>query len=390
MKLVIEKNQCCGCTACMNTCPVNAITMKKDEEGFFYPVIDDNICIKCGQCKKACSFHENNTYVEYDTYQRAYAVKHKNSEARASSRSGGMFVALSDYILSKNGLVYGVGYQDNWMVVHRRVNNSIDRDLLKGSKYVQSNLGNSFRQIKADLENGNYVLFSGTPCQVAGLNSYISDDLKEKLYTCDIVCHGVPSPLIWSEYIGHIERKYKSDIIAVDFRDKEYGWHSHYQTFRLADMNIGKVIENQFTDLFYQHIIFRPSCEKCYFANLKRVSDLTLGDFWGIEKSKKYFDDNKGVSLVLINTDKGKEIFDKINQEIDYESSEIKDCIQPNLLHPSKPAFNRSSFWSSYKKRGFDRTLERFTNKRYHLYRKIIIAPRKIVEIIKRSFDNRI
>ncbi len=227
---------CCGCTACASICTHDAITMQPDALGFLYPVVDKSKCIDCGLCEKVCSFNDH-----YDTSLNlprpdAYAARHKDMQEIETSRSGAAFIAISDYILNQGGVVYGAGYTDHFRVVHKRATTKEERDEFKGSKYVQSDMGNIFKQVKDDLKNGLIVLFSGTPCQTSGLNSFIGKKLRENLYLVDIVCHGVPGPYIWRDYLAYLEKKQGSKICWVNFRDKqEFGWAAHKETFKFVN-----------------------------------------------------------------------------------------------------------------------------------------------------------
>lgn len=360
MVIYNEKKNCCGCTACMNVCPVNAITMIPDKEGFLYPYINQEKCNNCGLCRKVCSFNDGYKH-DSETPINVYAVKHKSEEERVTSRSGGMFVALSDEILNNRGIVYGAEMDKNLYVLHKRVSTREDIHSLKGSKYVQSDMTDMFNQVKSDLIDQREVLFSGTPCQISGLRSFLGENFNtEKLILCDIVCHGTPSPLIYEEYIKYFEKKHKHEIIKFDFRDKTFGWDKHFESMWLD--NGQKITQRYYTDLFYQHIIFRPACANCKFANLRRPSDITLADFWGIDKAVPGFNDNKGISLVFINSDKGKQIFELIKDKVHYIESKIEDCMQPNLRSPSTPATNRIDFWDDYQIKGFNYIMEHYTN----------------------------
>lgn len=297
-----DKADCCGCTACASICPKDAITMEPDTLGFKYPKVDLDKCIDCGLCEKVCAFNDNYDKSLNLKEPEIYAARHKDIHEIETSRSGAAFIAISDYILENGGIVYGVGYKDHFRVAHKRATTKEERNEFKGSKYVQSDLDGIFRQVKEDLKQGNTVLFSGTPCQTAGLNSYIGNKLRENLVLVDIVCHGVPGPYMWRDYLDYLEKKQGSKICWVNFRDKqEYGWAAHKETFKFVKGE-GKM---SFTYLFYQNIMFRHSCGKCHFANTQRPSDITIADFWGWEKTDPEFNkDNKGVSLVLVNTEK--------------------------------------------------------------------------------------
>ena len=351
---IINKEDCCGCTACVSICAHKAITMKPDTLGFLYPEVDVNKCTNCGLCEKVCAFNDN-----YDTSMNletpyVYGARHKDIKEVETSRSGAAFIAISDWILNQGGVVYGVGYEGHFKVVHKRAVTKEQRNEFKGSKYVQSDLNDIFIQVKDDLRNGKIVLFSGTPCQTSGLNSYIGKKLRQNLYLVDIVCHGVPAPYIWRDYITYFERKYKRKIISVDFRNKkEFGWQSHKETFILEDGEKVTPIHNPYTDLFYKHIMFRKSCGNCHFCNTKRPSDITIADFWGWEKTNPEFNkDDKGVSLLLINTEKGKCFFDIIKDNLNVFNVELKNCLQTNLKNPSVLNNKSLKFEYQYKKYG--------------------------------------
>ena len=355
-----NKEECCGCTACENICPKQAITMIEDKEGFLYPQIDDNKCIECGLCIEVCAFNKNYDKSKLLESPEVYGVKHKVFKERITSRSGGMFVAISDYIFDVGGVVYGAGYADDLKVYHKRASNKGERVELKGSKYVQSDMEDVFSQVKEDLKAEKYVLFSGTPCQTAGLKSFIQKAKidSSRLYLCDIVCHGAPSPAVYRDYLAFIANKYCSKVTGVDFRDKSFGWNTHVESLYLES---GKKITNKhYTNLFYQHITLRPACGSCHYTNFQRPSDITLADFWGVEKCNPDFNDNKGVSLVLINTKKGKELFREAENYVEYFKSNTEECLQPNLQKPTKISYRRNEFWKDYERNGFMYILKKY------------------------------
>ena len=354
-----NKKDCSGCTACTEICPVRAIVMKEDQEGFLYPEIDRERCIRCGKCDTFCSFVAFSRRSENELPE-AYGVKHKQEQTRMTSRSGGAFVAISDKILRKHGVVYGAAMGEHGKVCHIRAESFEERDRMKGAKYVQSNITGIFGHVIDDLQSGRKVLFSGTPCQVAGLLTLLDFNKmnRENLLTCDLVCHGAPSPRVWADYYNYIQTKYNASIVKADFRDKSFGWETHYESFLLE--NGKKVVSRDYTDLFYDHIMFRPSCYNCQFANVNRVGDITLADFWGIEKNDPSFEDSKGVSLVLLNTDKGKHVFQEAVDDLDYIKCNILNCLQPTLISPSIPSPRRDMFWKSYQDNGFAATLQEY------------------------------
>lgn len=350
-----DPKDCCGCTACASICAHDAITMEPDVLGFLYPKVDESKCVDCGLCEKVCQFNDNYDRSFNLEQPIAYAVRHKDIDEVMKSRSGAAFAAISDYILEQGGVVYGAGYKDHFRVAHKRATTKEERDEFRGSKYVQSDLTGVFRQVKEDLKNGLTVLFSGTPCQTVGLNAYVGNRLRENLVFVDIVCHGVPSPFIWFDYIAKIKKEDKRRIVEVDFRDKKhFGWKDHRESFILDDNSV--ITKNDWTTLFYKHIMFRHSCGVCHFTNTTRPSDITLADFWGWEDAVPGFnDDDKGVSLVLLNTEKGKLLFEKASEDIEIKKVNIDDGLKlnPNLQHPSVIHPNRIQFEKDYKKHGF-------------------------------------
>lgn len=351
---ITDKSNCCGCTACVSICAHGAIAMQPDVLGFLYPIVDVSRCTDCGLCEKVCSFHPNYDKSLNLPTPDVYATRHKKIEEIENSRSGAMFVAVSDWILSQGGTVYGAGYTDHFRVVHKRAATSQERDEFRGSKYVQSDLNDVFLRVANDLKKGLVVLFTGTPCQTSGLRSFLG--LKRistaRLYLVDLVCHGVPSPYYWRDYLAYIEKKKGKRVLAVNFRDKsKLGWVAHKESFRFDD---GVTYTYTYTYTFYQHIMFRRSCGKCHFTNFQRPSDLTIADFWGWEKVDTSFNaDNKGVNLVLVNTAKGQELFNSVKNKINYIQTDITKCLQPNLQYPSEIHPLRESFEEDYQKHGF-------------------------------------
>ncbi len=230
-----NKADCCGCTACASVCSHEAITMKPDALGFLYPEVDEDKCVGCGLCDKVCAFNDNYDKSLNLPQPDAYAARHKDMGEVMTSRSGAAFIAISDRILEKGGVVYGAGYTDHFRVTHKRATTKEERDEFKGSKYVQTDLRGVFKQVKKDLKEGMLVLFSGTPCQTSGLASYVGKRLRENLFLVDIVCHGVPGPYLWRDYIAYLEKKEGSEICWVNFRDKqEFGWRAHKETFKFV------------------------------------------------------------------------------------------------------------------------------------------------------------
>lgn len=356
---VLNAQDCCGCTACASICAHDAITMQPDELGFLYPVVDESKCVECGLCEEVCEFHPNYDKSLNLPLPDAYGARHKNMEQVESSRSGAAFIAISDRVLEKGGVIYGVGYTDHFRVVHKRAINKEERNEFKGSKYVQSDLTGIFRQVKKDLKDGLIVLFSGTPCQTSGLASYVGKKLREKLFLVDIICHGVPGPYLWRDYIAFLEKKYGSEVCWVNFRDKqEFGWAAHKETYKFFNMGGRKICV---THLFYQNLMFRRSCGNCHFTNTQRPSDITIADFWGWEKTDPYFNsDDKGVSLVLVNTEKGRKLFKEASRDLNIILAKLEDCLQTHLRKPSDVHPKRMDFERDYKDKGFEYAYKKY------------------------------
>ena len=290
---------------------------------------------------------------------KVYAAKHRDGEIVKFSQSGGMFTALSDSILENGGIVYGCALTADFTVAHIRAQSKEERDRMRGSKYVQSKLGDTFRNVKADLNNGLQVLFSGTPCQVLGLKKYLQKDY-ERLVCVDLVCHGVPSPDVWNSYLKWQKKRHRSEIESVRFRNKElYGWNSHVETIWYSN---GK-IENTgiFRDLFYKHLILRPSCYECRFKNIQRPGDITIADYWGIENVIPQMYDNNGVSLVLVNSTKGEALFEQIKDMLIFQSTTIQEAMQPCLKAAFPKPERRDQFWSDYYKKSFSYIAKKYT-----------------------------
>ena len=282
---------------------------------------------------------------------KVYAVKHKDEDTRAASRSGGIFTALSDEVLYDGGVVYGCVLSESFDAIHVRAENTEDRNRIRGSKYIQSKLGDTFGNVKADLEEGRFVLFSGTSCQVAGLKAYLQKDY-ENLICVDIVCHGVPSAKVWHEYLNWQEKKNSSKITDVDFRNKkDFGWRAHMETLYFEN---GK-IENSgvFRTLFYGHNVLRPSCYECPYKSTMHPGDITIADYWGIENAAPEFDDNKGVSLVLVNNEVGEKILDEVKDKLIWRETRIEDSMQPPLKAPFPKPETREQFWKDFETRDF-------------------------------------
>lgn len=342
---------CCGCTACASVCHHDAITMKADIMGFLYPVVNASNCVDCGLCDKVCAFKSDYVADGGDTPMKVFGCRHNEDEELSKSQSGAASWAIMQAFLLEPGVVYGVGYETVTHIVHKRATTIEDCQEFRGSKYVQSDLRGVFQQVKDDLKAGRRVLFFGTPCQVAGLKSFIPKRYADNLFTVDLVCHATPSPAFWKGYVEYMESKRCKKIIRTDFRDKSFGWHSYKESFYYSDDQ--KVTQCILVNLFYEARIVRPSCSNCYFTNFRRVGDLTIGDHWGWEKHFKEWNDNKGVSLMLVNTVKGEHLRQRLKHLMDFIESSTEACSQPQLRHPEPLAADYDDAVRLFSEKGF-------------------------------------
>lgn len=327
----LEKGKCTGCYTCANKCPQKCIKMVEDKEGFLYPEIDEEKCIKCNLCEKVCPVMQKKQS-NNDKNPIVIAAWSKNNNIRLDSTSGGVFSELAKKVLNNGGYVCGAIYDENWMVKHILTNKIEDLEKIRSSKYIQSRIEDTFLEIKEKLDEGKTVLMCGAPCQVEGLANFLNKDY-DNLILCDFICRGVNSPKIFRKYLDSLEKKYKSKIKAIKFKDKTYGWHSF--STRIEFENGKKYIGNRYLDSFMigylkYNAFMRPSCYDCQFKGLPRRSDITLADFWGIEKIAPQLDEDKGTSMVLLNSEKGRNLFAKIKENINHYEIEDKDNFLQN------------------------------------------------------------
>ncbi len=364
-------NTCCGCTACLSICNKQAIYMVENEKGFVEPIVDKTKCIDCGLCDRVCPLH---LIPKSDKEHLFFAAKRIDPIKRAASQSGGAFATLAEYVLQLGGVVYGVSQNINFEAVYSRIARISEIKQLLGSKYIQARMENCYVKCGEDLTNGKYVLFSGTPCHVHGLILYLNMKRIDttQLITVDIICHGVPSPRIFREYIKLLETRHKKKISSFNHRDKHFGWHGHVSIISVGHR---KFQNNDFVKSFYSHYILRDCCYSCQYTSLNRVGDITIGDCWGIEKSHSEFDDNLGISLVIINSTKGKSLWEKTAHEFDLLSMKQDEIMQHNLQFPTVAPDNILQFWSDYKTYGCE----------YVLYRYCNYDPRQETEVIEKN-----
>lgn len=318
---------------------------------------------------------------------KTYAVKHRDEVTRMASRSGGVFTALSDDVLRRNGIIYGCALDEDFRAVHIRAASDAERNRMRGSKYVQSDLGNVFNSVKKDLEDGTEVLFSGTSCQIAGLKSFLGKEYGN-LLCVDIVCHGVPSPEVWKKYLKWQEKKI-GKIVSADFRNKkDFGWGDHVET--LVGETGKKVDSRVYTTIFFEHSALRPCCYKCPYKSVMHPADVTLADYWGIDRVVPGFNDNKGVSLVLINNDKGNEAFNQIMDSLHCEPTRIEDSMQTSFIRPWEAPKDREMFWKAFRERDFNYVARRYGEDGIVCHAKKLIRKciRKAKKIIKKCIKD--
>lgn len=342
---VKTKEDCCGCYACYNICPKQCITMKTDNEGFWYPNIDNNKCINCNLCEKVCPII--NPVKRNDSKKIAYAGMNKDEQIRIKSSSGGIFSILAEYIIKNSGVVYGAGFDEDFNIKHKRILYSTDLDLLRGSKYVQSSIGDIYKQVKDDLESNKLVLFTGTPCQVEALRSYLKKEYVN-LMTMDFICHGVPSPLVWKRYLEEMKKSKQENIKNIYFRNKDIGWKIFSLKIIFDEKIYSNTLNNDlFMKGFLRDVYLRPSCYNCKFKKINRIGDITVADFWGIENILPKMDDDKGISLTVIHSEKGKQLFDKLSEKMILNEVNLNEAIKynPSMIKSVKYNEKRNSFF---------------------------------------------
>lgn len=377
MNLVENKKDCCGCAACYNICPQNAIEMKEDEFGFVYPYINEDKCTECGLCKKQCAYQKNKKVLNLP--QKIYAAQINKGEYLRNSASGGIFVALAKQIISEGGVVYGATLlkeNNNLNVKHIRIDKIEELYKLQGSKYVQSDVKEIYKYVKKDLENNVKVLFSGTPCQIYALKNYFNKKEYKNLYTIDIICHGVPNNQMFNRYLNFLEKNFNSDIIDFKFRDKSKKWGLYYKIiFNKKNAITELAHKSSFYQFFLEGVIYRESCYYCEYATKMRAGDITLGDFWGINKEHELeikelnIDIDKGVSCILINSSNGECLINKIKSNCIMIESEFSKVSKHNnqLIKASKYKKNkRIKILNLYKEKKYD-AVDKYYKRRYFL-----------------------
>jgi len=355
MMVINDKYNCCGCGACYQVCPQSCISMKYDDEGFFYPHTNTDLCTNCSLCEltcptknDVCNIHPQDTFVSYSLIDN---IRQKGS-------SGGLFQTIAEYVIRSGGIVFGARFDQNWNIIHDYTDTIKGITAFCGSKYLQSNTGNSYKQSKSFLDKGKMVLYSGTPCQIYGLKKYLRKEYAN-LITIDFVCHGVPSPKVWQSYLDYsISKKgiSRQKIAHISFRDKCTGWKRYSLTIKDDQGTKASTPfkKSSYMQLFLRNFILRPSCYNCRFKNGTNISDITLGDFWGVTDIRPDLDDDKGLSILLVNSPKGMEIVSK-QTSIICNPMPLSECIHKNPSYNeavTEPA-DRPLFWNEFNQDGF-------------------------------------
>lgn len=366
----IPVQNCSSCAACANVCARSAISMQLDAEGFYRPVIDAEKCVQCGACERVCPWSKPvvNPNVA-DVSPKTLAAYAKDESVRLQSSSGGIFTVLAERVLDDGGVVVGVAQTAPTRFGHVVVENKADLAKLRGSKYVQADVGLVYREVRSLLKAGRKVLFSGTPCQVAGLYAVLGKTATSAdLTTVDIVCHGTPSVKVFEKYIAEIEKGKSAHVLSTRFRDKRNGWRLFSMTSSLNTISgdcfqFSKTLrEDKFMRVFLQNICLNSSCADCRYGKLPRIADITLGDYWGISKYHPEMNDDKGTSVVLLNTTHGSELFDSVADKLAQCDSKVEYAIagNPCIVRSSKPHPLRNDFFASLNQNSLEQLAKKY------------------------------
>ena len=347
----IEKNCCTGCGVCLNACTSGSISMRPDEEGFLYPYVDASTCNSCGNCVSCCPVIYPPVVPANQKEPQVYAAWSLNEDVRYNSTSGGVFSELAKVVLLQNGYVVGARYNDKHLVEHAIVDREEDIDLLRQSKYVQSETKDIFKKVEIALQRGKLVLFVGTPCQCSGLKVFLQKQY-DKLILCDFICRGANSPKVYLKYLQELEEQHNSRVRQVWFKNKTYGWNQFCTKIIFKDGQ--EYLGGRDTDPFMYgyikkglNLYMRPSCGKCKFKGIKRPSDMTLGDFWGVKLRETSDNMNLGVSMIMLHTKKGKNVFDTLKPFLYYEEHMLEETLPFNtcMLNSARQSDMRNKFW---------------------------------------------
>ncbi len=390
--MIIEKDKCCGCSVCANACPKDCISMIADFEGFLYPEIDKTKCVNCGLCKAKCPVLLS---LKSDNYENknpeAYAVKAKDLDLRLNSSSGGMFSLLANYVLKKRGIVCGAAMTtDCKSVEHIIIDKPDELYKLRGSKYVQSSIDSVYKELLPIIKSGKEVLFSGTPCQIDGLRKFLGKDY-DNLLLVEVICHGVPSPKIFKNYINWQEEKSKAQIVKVDFKYKKRNGWQHYETL-LKSKNKRLFLSdhryNPYMLMFLRNYCLRLSCYNCHAKNFKPRADFSLGDYWGVKNVLPDFFDDNGISLVLLHNEKAKNIFEKLKSEMEYKETDCMTALKYNIcmLESVKKPKERDTFFEDMNNMDFNSLKKKYASVSFKQKIKDRLEMYGLLELTKRIY----
>lgn len=347
---IIDKQNCCGCSACVQDCPQKCISLEEDEKGFRYPIVNERKCIDCGMCEKVCPILNLG---DSCNPIKVFAAYNPNEKIRIKSSSGGVFTLLAETIINSGGVVFGAKFNEKWEVVHDYTETIEGIESFRGSKYVQSIIGNSYMLVKQFLQANRKVLFSGTPCQISGLKHYLRK-VYDNLFTVEVICHGVPSPLVWKDYLD--VKKGSNEFSHITFRDKRNGWMNYGLSFDFKNPTSINIYNSRFVDLYlkgyYSNVFLRESCYNCKFKNGKSNSDIALGDYWGAEEEHRNLYDDKGLSCIICYSSQGLQLIQ--SQKLNLEDSSLNKFIKQNPIYYKNNPIpnNRNLFWKNYNKLG--------------------------------------
>ena len=383
-------SDCCGCSACVQRCPKSCLAMGVDKDGFLFPkVIDGNACVDCGLCAKVCPLENEVDKVQYQSFYGAY---NNNLEDIRKSSSGGIYPALSKWFIKQGGIVYGSMLETaSRDLYHVGVTDIDGLDKTLGSKYYQSEIRDSYKECKSSLDKGLLVLFTGTPCQIQGLKCFLKKEYKN-LFTADVICHGVPSGMMFKAYVRYLEKKHRAKLVDINFRDKEkYGWSITLRyTMEFFD---GKrkdyYLERWYSEYFMDFLggyIARESCYSCPFSSLDRPGDITMGDFWGYQYKRPDLRHPEGLSLIISNSKKGEYLINLLeSQEVHFDLVD-EECVRAsenkNLYQPTRRPIERDEIYNELESRGFKYIAEKYFVKRQPLINRL---KKRLYKAIKKS-----
>ena len=410
---ITDKKDCCGCHACVSVCARHSITMQEDNEGFLYPVVDTSTCTDCGLCEKVCPV------INQDAPRKplkVYAAKNRDEDIRRHSSSGGIFTPLAEAVIRNSGVVFGAKFDKEWNVIHAWTDTIEGIADFRGSKYVQSTIGDTYREAREFLKQGRKVLFSGTPCQIAGLRKFLRKEY-DNLLAVDVVCHGVPSPLVWRKYLEETRENLRAErdagkntvysslmdlpvITGISFRDKTHGWKKfgfrlRYAASEAAGNSVSasdndndrtflqSFPDNVFMKGFLKNLYLRPSCYACAARSGKSGSDISIADFWGVQNYYPEFDDDRGIGLVLVNTDKGRKAYEQVNADSIESTYEQGLNHNPCLEHSVAKTKYVGTFWTEFGMKGMTIVKEIELGMRPSILRQLL---NRMKQVIRRLF----